>query len=84
MANEIVQLRDYNVRKGESSISGLSSGAFMTVQFHLAYSASFAGVGVIAGGPFRCSESFRGAAPLAQLASASSSLWRLSAWRSWS
>ncbi|MEM5369767.1 poly(3-hydroxybutyrate) depolymerase [Paraburkholderia azotifigens] len=65
MANEIVQLRDYNVRKGESSISGLSSGAFMTVQFHLAHSASFAGVGVIAGGPFRCSESFRGAAPLA-------------------
>ncbi|AUT62356.1 extracellular catalytic domain type 2 short-chain-length polyhydroxyalkanoate depolymerase [Paraburkholderia terrae] len=66
MANDIVQLRDYSVKKGESSISGLSSGAFMTVQLHLAHSASFAGVGVIAGGPFRCSESFRGAAPLAE------------------
>jgi hypothetical protein len=36
------------------------------VQLHLAHSASFAGVGVIAGGPFRCAESFRGAALLAE------------------
>lgn len=70
MANDtfskIERLSSYNVKKGESSISGLSSGAFMTVQLHLAHSASFAGVGVIAGGPFRCAESFRGAAPLAE------------------
>jgi poly(3-hydroxybutyrate) depolymerase len=65
-AAKIVQLSAYNVVKGESSISGLSSGAFMTVQLHLAHSASFSGVGVIAGGPFRCSESFRGAAMMAE------------------
>jgi hypothetical protein len=33
----------------------------MTVQLHLAHSASFAGAGIIAGGPFRCSETFRAA-----------------------
>jgi len=62
---EVVQLGRYRVRKGESSISGLSSGAFMTVQVHLAYSASFCGAGVIAGGPYRCAESWPGAAALA-------------------
>jgi hypothetical protein len=63
---EVVQLGSYKVRKGESSVSGLSSGAFMTVQLHLAYSASFAGAGVIAGGPYRCAESWRGAAVIAE------------------
>jgi hypothetical protein len=60
---EVVQLGSYQVRRGESSVSGLSSGGFMAVQLHLAHSASFAGAGVIAGGPYRCSESWRGAAP---------------------
>ncbi|WP_321883588.1 extracellular catalytic domain type 2 short-chain-length polyhydroxyalkanoate depolymerase [Paraburkholderia bannensis] len=63
---KVEKLGRYAVLKGQSSISGLSSGAFMTVQLHLAHSASFSGVGVIAGGPFRCAESFRGAAPLAE------------------
>lgn len=49
---------------GECSVSGLSSGAFMTVQLHLAHSSLFCGAGVIAGGPYRCAESFRGASPL--------------------
>jgi poly(3-hydroxybutyrate) depolymerase len=62
----IVQLQSYKVKKGQSSVSGLSSGAFMTVQLHLAHSASFCGVGVIAGGPFRCVESFHSAATLAE------------------
>lgn len=62
----VVQLGRYQVQRGQSSVSGLSSGAFMTVQLHLAYSASFAGAGVIAGGPYRCAESFRNAAVLAQ------------------
>lgn len=62
---KIEQLSEYRVRRGESSISGLSSGAFMTVQVHLAHSASFIGAGIIAGGPFRCAESFRGAGFLA-------------------
>lgn len=40
------------------TVSGLSSGAFMTVQLHLAHSSMFIGAGVIAGGPYRCAESF--------------------------
>lgn len=37
------------------TVSGLSAGAFMAVQLHIAYSSSIAGVGVIAGGPWMCS-----------------------------
>ena len=57
------RLGGYNVEKGQSSVSGLSSGAFMAVQLHLAHSANFAGAGIIAGGPYRCAESYRTAAP---------------------
>ncbi|MDB5941746.1 MAG: poly (3-hydroxybutyrate) depolymerase [Ramlibacter sp.] len=64
--SRVVQLGSYTVKQGQSSVSGLSSGAFMTVQLHLAYSSSFAGAGIIAGGPFRCAESFRAAALLAE------------------
>jgi len=49
----------------QCSVSGLSSGAFMTVQLHLAHSSMFVGAGIIAGGPCRCAESFPAAAPLA-------------------
>lgn len=62
----VEQLQAFKVRKGESTVSGLSSGAFMTVQLHVAHSGSFCGAGVIAGGPYRCVETFRGAAPLAE------------------
>ncbi|MES2951251.1 MAG: hypothetical protein V4858_22180, partial [Pseudomonadota bacterium] len=37
-----------------TSVSGLSSGAFMSVQYGTAYSASVMGVGVVAGGPYNC------------------------------
>jgi poly(3-hydroxybutyrate) depolymerase len=36
------------------TVSGLSSGAFMASQFSTAYSASIAGEGIVAGGPFYC------------------------------
>ncbi|MFZ2990760.1 PHB depolymerase family esterase, partial [Ideonella sp.] len=43
--------------KTQTSVSGLSSGGFMAVQLHVAYSATFAkGAGVVAGGPFYCAE----------------------------
>jgi len=38
----------------QTTVSGLSSGAFMAVQLGYAYSATFAGVGVFAGGPYMC------------------------------
>lgn len=36
------------------SISGLSSGAYMAVQYQVAYSASVVGAGIIAGGTYYC------------------------------
>ncbi|MFO1318227.1 MAG: PHB depolymerase family esterase [Burkholderiales bacterium] len=38
----------------ETSVSGLSSGAFMAVQFHLAHSTIVRGAGIVAGGPWGC------------------------------
>lgn len=41
----------------EVSVSGLSSGGFMAVQLHVAFSATFGrGAGIVAGGPFYCAE----------------------------
>lgn len=37
-----------------TSVSGLSSGAFMTVQYGVAFSSSVVGLGVVAGGPYNC------------------------------
>src|SRR4030088_3735485 len=49
-------LSGYNADIGESSISGISSGAFMAVQFATAWSSVIKGVGVVAGGPFWCAK----------------------------
>lgn len=46
------------------SVSGLSSGAFMAAQIATAYSATFKGVGVIAGGPYDCASTHPGQSPL--------------------
>ena len=46
----------YNADISESSISGISSGAFMAVQFATAWSGTIKGVGVIAGGPYYCAQ----------------------------
>lgn len=51
------QLPKLSIDPSEISVSGLSSGGFMAVQAHVAYSATFKrGAGVVAGGPFYCSE----------------------------
>jgi hypothetical protein len=49
-------LGTYNADFSESSISGISSGAFMAVQFATAWSGTIKGVGVIAGGPYYCAQ----------------------------
>jgi len=46
----------YNADISESSISGISSGAFMAVQFATAWSDIVKGVGIIAGGPYCCAQ----------------------------
>ena len=39
-----------------TSVSGLSSGAFMAVQFHVAFSSIMEGAAIFAGGPFDCAQ----------------------------
>ncbi len=51
-----LKLPGYNADIGESSISGISSGAFMAVQFGTAWSSLIKGVGVVAGGPYWCAK----------------------------
>ena len=40
----------------ELTVSGVSSGAYMAVQFQVAYSQLVRGAGIIAGGPYDCAE----------------------------
>lgn len=53
---EPLALSGYDASIGESSISGVWSGAFMAVQFATAWSSIIKGVGIVAGGPFWCAE----------------------------
>jgi len=50
------ELPALNLDIAETSVSGISSGAFMAVQFQVAHSSIVKGVGVIAGGPYFCSQ----------------------------
>ena len=54
LGDESGTLQPYNAAISESSISGISSGAFMAVQFATAWSSIIKGVGIVAGGPFYC------------------------------
>jgi len=56
MAEPPVALSGYNADIRQSSISGISSGAFMAVQFGTAWSSVIKGVGVVAGGPYWCAQ----------------------------
>lgn len=47
-------LAAYGANPQQTSVSGLSSGAFMAVQLQMAYSASIVGAGIVAGGPYYC------------------------------
>jgi poly(3-hydroxybutyrate) depolymerase len=44
----------FNVDLHQTSVSGLSSGGFMAVQFDVAYSSLLKGAGIVAGGPYYC------------------------------
>ncbi len=50
------KLPAYNVDLQQTSVSGFSSGGFMAMQFHVAFSSTIFGVGVIAGGPYYCTQ----------------------------
>jgi poly(3-hydroxybutyrate) depolymerase len=52
-----VNLPALNIDKTQTTVSGLSSGGYMAVQLHVAYSATFKkGAGIVAGGPYYCAE----------------------------
>ena len=53
-AAHAVTLPALNVDKTQTTVSGLSSGGFMANQLGYAYSSSFKGVAVFAGGPYMC------------------------------
>jgi Esterase PHB depolymerase len=53
-ADDAPPLSTYNADINDSSISGISSGGFMAVQFATAWSSIIKGVGVVAGGPYSC------------------------------
>ena len=56
-ADSLRQIRDelgLAIDPGQISVSGLSSGGWMANQLHIAYSETFMGAGVIAGGPYHC------------------------------
>ena len=46
--------RKLNIDPRQTSVSGLSSGAYMAMQLQVTYSKHIMGAGIIAGGPYRC------------------------------
>ncbi len=47
---------NFNVDPGRVSASGISAGAYMAGQLHVAHSARIRGAGLIAGGPYGCAQ----------------------------
>ena len=45
-----------NIDKNRVTVSGISAGAHMAHQLHIAYSDQFSGAGIISGGPFGCAD----------------------------
>lgn len=58
------RLPEMNALPDQTSISGLSSGAFMASQFHVAYSKDLVGAAIVAGGPWNCASTFSWLSPL--------------------
>src|SRR5512137_931262 len=55
-ATSAERLPSYGATLSETSISGVSSGAAMALQFHIAHSSIVKGAGIIAGIPYDCAE----------------------------
>ncbi len=49
-----VELANFKIDPDRISVSGVSSGAYMAGQLHLAHSSVFGGLGIVAGGPYYC------------------------------
>jgi poly(3-hydroxybutyrate) depolymerase len=55
--NKAPELPALGAELDQTSVSGISSGAYMAGQFQIAHSREVVGAGIIAGGPYGCSES---------------------------
>lgn len=55
--SETARLPALGADRAATSVSGLSSGAYMAGQFQIAHSGTVMGAGIVAGGPFGCAES---------------------------
>jgi hypothetical protein len=53
---ESVSTPALNIDPGRVTVSGVSSGAHMAHQLHIAYSDLFSGVGIVSGGPYNCAD----------------------------
>ena len=56
-AASVVPLGAYNADIHQTSVSGISSGGYMAVQLHVAFSSIMKGAGIFAGGPYHCAGS---------------------------
>ena len=52
----VVSLGSYNINPSKVFIAGISSGGFMAVQMHFAFSGTFKGTAIYAGGPDECAQ----------------------------
>src|ERR1700736_6938264 len=52
----VTSLGAYNVDKTKTAVAGISSGGFMAVQLHVAFSGAFHYAAVYAGGPYYCAQ----------------------------
>jgi len=51
-----IEAVSYNIDPSRITVSGVSSGAYMAGQLHIAYSHLFNGLAMVAGGPYYCAE----------------------------
>lgn len=58
-AHAAEKLPALNANISKTTVSGLSSGAYMAGQFHIVHSNDVIGAAIIAGGPFGCAESWQ-------------------------
>ncbi len=52
----VEEAASYTIDRSRITVSGVSSGAYMAGQLHVAYSDVFSGAGMIAGGPYACAQ----------------------------
>lgn len=53
---DAASLDSFKIDPTATSVSGISGGAYMAQQYHVAYSSSVVGIGILAGGPYYCAK----------------------------